>query len=282
MTRETIYASLMRLYPKRFRREYEDQMLHTFRELSRDSPHAPVYFWSVILHDVCRSAVREYVDAWTCGLGRLARDWVSACSLGAMASGAVMWVFIMSVNLLFPPRHDPRGFVHIVATNLPTGVYGALIGLVIGSAQALVLRHHVRRGVLWIVGTSFAGGAGFPLGLALANWIGVRLVPIGYFAGVTLLGVLVGMTQSLLLRRNVQSAVRWIRWNAFAVPAGMFAGIACEFLLRANPRTWQGLALVFAAYPAVIGLVLGALTVRPLTVLLSHRDFTPDSSDNQQ
>ena len=146
MTRETIYASLMRLYPKRFRSEYEDQMLHTFRELSRDSPHGPVYFWSVILHDVCRSAVREYV----------------------------------------------------VATNLPTGVYGALIGLVIGSAQALVLRHHVRRGVLWIVGTSLAGGAGFPLGLALANWIGVRLVPIGYLAGVTLLGVLMGVTQSLL------------------------------------------------------------------------------------
>jgi hypothetical protein len=149
MTREKIYASLMRLYPKRFRREYEDQMLHTFRELSRDSPHAPVYFWSVILHDVCRSVVREYVDAWTCGMGRLARDWVSACSLGAMASGAVMWVFIRSVNLLFPPRYDPSGFVHIVATN-PTGVYGALIGLVIGSAQALVLRHQVRRGVLWI------------------------------------------------------------------------------------------------------------------------------------
>jgi hypothetical protein len=265
MTREKIYALLIRLYPKRFRREYEDQMLHTFGELSRDSPHAPIYFWSVILRDVCRSVVREYVDAWTCGMGRLARDWVSACSLGAMASGAVTWVFIMSVNLLFPPR-----------TNLPTGVYGALIGLVIGGAQALVLRHHLRWGVLWIVGTSLAGGAGFPLGLTLANWIGFRLVPIGYLAGVTLLGALMGMTQSLLLRSNVRSAVRWILWSAFAVPAGMLAGIACEFLLRANPRTWQGLALVFAAYPAVIGLVMGVLMVRPLTTWLSHRDLTPE------
>ena len=44
-------------------------------------------------------------------------------------------------------------------------------------------------------------------------------------------------------------------------PGGMFAGIACEFLLRANPRTWQGLALVFAAHPAVIGLVLERRTV---------------------
>jgi hypothetical protein len=270
----------MRLYPKRFRREYEDQMLHTFRELSRDSPHSPVYFWSVILRDVCRSVVREYIDAWTCSMGRLARDWVSACSLGAMASGAVIWVFIMSVNLLFPPRHDPRGFVHIVATNLPTGVYGALIGLVIGSAQALVLRHHVRRGVLWIVGTSLAGGAGFPLGLALANGIGFRLV--GYFAGVTLLGALMGMTQSLLLRSNVRSAVRWILWSASAVPAGMLTGIACEFLLRANPSTWQGLALAFAVYPAVIGLVMGTLTVRPLTTLLSHRELMPASGNNQQ
>jgi hypothetical protein len=271
MTRETIYSCLMRLYPKPFRREYGDQLLQTFRELAREHPGFPIRFWNFVIRDVCRSVFREHVDAWTVGMGRLALDWVSACALGTLASGAVLWIFSIGVNFFLPPRLDRRGFVHIVATNLPTGVYGALIGLVLGSAQALALRHYVRRSVLWIVGTSLAGGAGFSLGLALANRIGFRLAPIGYVAGVTLLGGFVGIAQSLLLKSHARSSTRWIASNAFAVPAGILIGVSCMFIVHVNPKTWRGLFLAFAAYPAVIGVVIGALTVRPLMTLLSRR-----------
>jgi hypothetical protein len=254
-------------------------MLQTFRELSRDMPGASVHFWSVVLRDVFCSVAREHIDAWTCGMGRLALDWVLACSLGAIASGVVTAIFITSVSVLFPPRIDAQGAVDIVATNLPPGVYGALIGFVIGSAQALALRHHLRRGMLWIVGTSVAGAAGFQLGLALANSIGFRVLPIGYFAGITLLGALVGATQSLFLKGEVRSPVRWMLWSALAIPAGILVGIASNVLFRADPRTWQGLALAFALFPAVIGFVVGVLTVRPLTASLSQRDLMPAGGD---
>jgi hypothetical protein len=195
-----------------------------------------------------------------------------------MVSGVVIWAFILSVNLLFPPRRDPSGIIHVLGTNLPPSVYGAIIGLVIGSAQAAVLRQYLRHRLLWTVASSLAVATAFPFGLAVANLAGSRLGPsgffVGYFVGVALLGVLVGVGQSLLLNSGTRSAVRWILWSTVAVPAGLLTGIACEFVFRATPSTWYGLALAFAVYPAVIGLVIGALTVRPLTTLLSQRSLT--------
>ena len=276
MTRETIYRSLLRLYPPAFRREYEDQLLQTFDELSRDNPQSSVRFVGFLLGDVCRSVVHEHVDTWTSGMGRFALQWVSACSLGVMVSGAAAYALVVAVNLLVPPRVDAHGFLHYLGPDLPSGVHGALIGLVIGSAQALALRRHVGHGVfrrgagpaVWALMTAVAGSVGFPLGLAVANGIGFGFLfrPVGYFAGVTLLGTLVGVAQSLLLKSRKGSAARWILWSAFAIPAGMLAGIACESLFGpTGPRTWQGFALILAVYPAVIGFVIGTLTVGPLT-----------------
>ena len=233
-------------------------------------------FAGFLLGDVCRSVVREHVDVWTCGMGRFALQWVSACSLGVMVSGAAAYALVVAVNLLVPPRVDAHGFLHYLGPDLPSGVHGALIGLVIGSAQALALRRHVRPGVfrrgagpvVWALVTAVAGSIGFALGLAASNGMafGFLFRPMGYFAGVTLLGALVGVAQSLLLKNREGSAARWILWSAFAVPVGMLTGIACmSFFGPTGPRTWQGFALIFGVYPALIGFVIGALTVGPLT-----------------
>jgi hypothetical protein len=219
--------------------------------------------------------VREHLDFWASGMRDLAFHWILACSLGALASGAAVWAFIVAVNALFPPRGLPDGVVRIVATNLPTGVYGTLIGLVIGGGQALALRRYVHSSALWIGGTACAGALGFPLGFVVArlfspvsNWTGVRL--FGYVAGVILLGALVGLIQALLLKSNSRSSARWILWNALAIPAGILTAAACESILRANPTTWHGFFLGWGLYPALIGTVIGILTVRPLTTLLSR------------
>jgi hypothetical protein len=279
MTRESVYAFLLRLYPEAFQRQYGEEMLQTFRALSRDDNRSPFRFASFILCDVCRSLVREHVDAWASGMRDLAFHWILACSLGALASGAVVWAFVLTVNALFPPRYFPDGVVKIVATNLPTGVYGTLIGLVIGVGQASALRRYVHCSVLWIAGTACAGGVGFPLGFIVArlfspvsSWIGVRL--FGYFAGVILLGALVGLTQALLLNSDYRSYARWIAWNALAVPAGILTAAACQSAFPANPTTWHGLFLGWALYPTFIGTVIGILTVRPLTTLLSRHAVT--------
>lgn len=279
MTREQIYASLMRLYPKSFRREYEEQMLTTFREFSRDSVHSPARFWGFLFRDTARSVAREHTDAWTHGMRRLGLGWIAACSFGTLASGAAIALFLFAVERLFPTYRDATGIAHNVSRNLPPGVYGALIGLVIGGAQALALRHHWRRAVLWSLATSLAAGVGFSLGWVVAHAIDFRVAGsglprlTGYFGGVVFLGVLVGAIQSLLLRMPARSAATWILSNAVAIPLGIGTVAACEFFLfRANPRTWQGLLVAFAVYPAAIGLVIGAVTLRPLTTLLSRRE----------
>jgi hypothetical protein len=264
-----MYACLVRLYPEAFRREYGDEMLQTFRALSQDDNRSPLRFASFIVFDVCRSLVREHLDAWASGMRDLAFHWILACSLGALASGAAVWAFIHAVNALLPP-------LYFVATDLPTGVYGTVIGLVIGSGQASALRRYVHHTVLWITGTACAGAAGFPLGFIVArlfsplsNWIGLRL--FGYVAGVILLGALVGLIQALLLKSNRRSSGRWVLWNALAVPAGILTAAACQSILRANPTTWHGFFLAWILYPGFIGMVIGILTVRPLTSLLSRR-----------
>jgi hypothetical protein len=272
MTREHIYIFLLRLYPATFRRQYGEEMLQVFRALSQDDNRSPFRFAGFILHDVCQSLIREHIDTWVSGMRQPAFHWIVACSLGTLASGGAVWIFIATVNALFPPRLTPDGFVHIVATNLPTSVYGTLIGLVIGSGQALALRGYVRRSVLWIAGTAFSGGAGFPLGFVVANWIGIRL--FGYFAGVILIGALLGLTQTLLLKSDNRSSTRWVFWNALAFPVGIAVAAACQSVVRADPTTWRGLFLAWALYPTFIGIVIGILTVRPLTTLLQRRVVT--------
>ena len=89
-----------------------------------------------------------------------------------------------------------------------------------------------------------------------------------------LLGALVGLIQTLLLKSDNRSSARWVLWNALAVPAGILTAAACESVLRANPTTWHGVFLGFGLYPTFIGIVIGVLTVRPLTTLLSRRVVT--------
>jgi MFS family permease len=281
MTRETILASLIRLYPKPFRREYGEQMLDTYRELSVDTRRSPLRFWSLVFRDTARSVARERADAWTHEMRRLGLNWIAGCSLGTLASGAAIGLFLLLVERLFPTYVDANGFAHAAghSRNLPSGVYGALIGLVIGGAQALVLRRYVRRAVLWSLATSIAVGVGFSLGFVVAGWIQFHVAGLGaprltgYFSGVVLIGGLVGAVQSLLLRMPARSAAQWIAGNAVAVPVALGAVSACEFFLfSASPRTWQGAAVAFAVYPAAIGLLMGVITVRPLTTLLARRN----------
>jgi len=229
MTREKIYASLIRLYPRPFRREYGEQMLDTFRELSVDMRRSPLRFWSLVFRDTARSVARERADAWTHEMRRLGMNWILACSLGTLASGIAIALFVFAVERVFPTYRDATGLGHNVSRNLPPGVYGAVIGLVIGGAQALALRQRLRLGVVWSLATSLAVGIGMLLGSRIGGWVHFHVTAFGaprltgYFAGVVVLGMFVGAIQSMLLRMPVRSAVQWIATNAVAVPTGLLA-----------------------------------------------------------
>jgi hypothetical protein len=167
---------------------------------------------------------------------------------------------------MFPPYLGNDGAVRIVSRDLPGAFWGAVIGLAVGGAQAWALRWHMRRPLVWTAVTTLAVGIGIPLGLATANAIGGTVGRLGCFTGVALLGTLVGVAQSLLLRYPMVSSLKWTGASAFAVTAGLLTGITCDAVFRTTPRSWLGLALGFVVYPAVIGFVMGLLTLRPLAV----------------
>jgi len=199
--------------------------------------------------------------------------------VGTAASGAVILSFMIVVELLFPTTIDARHVAHNVSRNLPTGVYGAIIAAVIGLTQALVVQPQWRRRATWVAATTIAGGAGFPLGFMLANWLGrpasiFALVP--YFTGVLCLGAMVGVAQSVVLRLAPRSAVKWIAASAVALLMALLVAVAFERLWPVDPRTWIGVAYGFVVWPALMGLVLGVLTIRQLTTLLGTPRMTTE------
>ena len=271
MTREQVYGVLLRLYPKAFHREYEEQLRQAFVQVSRAHQGSAAGFWMRIGSDLLRSALCEHLDAWTHGEGRLALRWLAACAVGTAASGVVILSFMIVVEFLFPTTIDARHVAHSASRNLPTGVYGAIIAAVIGFTQALVVQPQLRRRAKWVAATTIAGGAGFPLGLMFANWLGrpagiFALVP--YFAGVLFLGALVGAAQSVVWRLAPRSALNWIAASAVAILMALLAAVAVERLWPIDPRTWIGVACGFVAWPALMGLVIGVLTIRQLTTVL--------------
>ena len=95
MTSERLHSALLYLYPKRFRLEYRDAMVETFREARRDSAPAP--FWLSIAEDLCRSVCQEHVRDASPGLKHLARCAVAsvltnAVLIGGIAVGITAWV----------------------------------------------------------------------------------------------------------------------------------------------------------------------------------------------
>lgn len=294
MTRDRIYASLLRLYPKSFRDQYESSIMHTFSEFSRDHRGTPLHFWSVIARDVWRSLWREHLDAWLGGRRREALRWVSACVAGAILSAALIVGLIAAVNVLMPPRIElvplSDGTIgkvaHWYGQNLPVGVYGALVGLALGASQAVALRGRIRKPWVWVLGTCVCGALGIPFGFVVAKLVGVqKLVGLdvsGYWIGVLMLGAFVGMTQAFAVRASRSGALRLMLWNALSIAAGiacgaMAGGIAVALTGATRIRTPLEFFALSAVVAAVAGLAIGLVSVGPLTNALSRqRDAVVD------
>lgn len=269
MIRDRVYRWLLYLYPAPFRRDYEDQMRYTFAELSRDYRHASGRFWMGILSDVTRSVVREHVDAWTSGMPRFALGWVLVCTVGGLASGAVMWGWSAAHISPIVPKL--------------AWLYGGIIGVVTGCVQAVALRHVLRHPSLWVAATALALAAGFWLALMLervvgttANAISISLASAGLVAGLAALGALVGMLQGLLLHDRRGSLRRWIVRSTAVAPAALLAGLAYGYWLTADRLAAPAQANVFLVLPSIIGSIVGVLSVQPLTAIVSRGTTDPE------
>jgi hypothetical protein len=260
MTAERVYAALLLLYPRGFRREYGGAMIDAFRDLHAARRGSPAAFWWFVARDICTSAAGQRVDA----LPFVAR-WMAVCGLGASVMGWLANVVAWSIGYLYHP--------YLEGLRLEPWHVGALLGGTLGAVQALALPGRSGARGRWVLATTGSASLGMPVALA----IGAGVVGSGL-----ILGAIVGTGQWLVLRPRAPGAGWWATASAGALAGGVLAyGAAMQRALAGmNPLPNEALVLrVVPVVPhvpqlaagiavmATAGLIIGALTARPVSRL---------------
>lgn len=161
---------------------------------------------------------------------------------------------------------DVRAMVSVLGT---MGLFGTLIGAMIGTSQWMYLRWRIREASWWIPATALGWGLGLPLAVWLNLWAGFRLSAILY--GVVI-GIAVGLGQWLLLKRWTAPAGRWILISAVALPVGMLlVGMVDQQWVAESHAGWEQMRWGTALAGGVAGWFVGLLTGVTLLVLLARR-----------
>jgi hypothetical protein len=157
----------------------------------------------------------------------------------------------------------------VLSVLMTMGIFGTLIGAMIGTSQWLYLRWRIREARWWIPATALGWGVGLPLALSLNMLAGFGLSALLY--GVVI-GAAVGLIQWLLLKRCASSAARWIPISVVALPVGIaLAGMVDQQLAVGSSAAWEQMRWGTALSGGVAGLFVGLLTGITLLVLLSRR-----------
>jgi hypothetical protein len=246
MTAERVYCTMLKLYPAGFRRDYGEAMVDIFREIYRNRPESRVPFWLYITADVVRTAWQQHVAARSAGVDRFVLQWLIACTAGAVVATILADVL----------AHDPM-------------TLGALVGLSLAATQCAALRLRAWRSCAWMLFTTIGGAIGLKVGMALLDATGPR----ADFVHALALGAFIGAAQWLVLRTQVRAAGRWIVASAVAYPLGVLSEGRLAVLLNGLIASdgWAALVAGSIVMPAICGLVLGAITAKPLWSILSPR-----------
>jgi hypothetical protein len=169
-------------------------------------------------------------DEWS-----LAIRWVAATTLG--------WVIGFAICAAF------KAFFESIQGD------GAVIGVCIGSLQAIALRGRVEHTPWWIV----ASLVGFGLGKLAANAIAASIPgALGFALGGVEIGVAVGVAGWLVLRRQVAQAGLWIPASALAWTLGWSIISTVD---EVGPGPTTSTYLIGAAGAAVAGFITGVALI---------------------
>ena len=186
--------------------------------------------------------------------------WTLACTIGLIPAA-------LGMPLIFSAGELPP-LVRILALAL----LGAVEGLTLGWAQAIVLHHDgiIKRRDLWVAATTAGSCVAWAIvGVTTARQTGVlpaEMTPVALvFCGGH--GVLVGLAQWAVLRRDLPDASPW--------------AAACGLAWMAGERlTYAGLVAVAAGAAAstlaltrlIMGLMIGAITGLGLVILTEEKE----------
>ena len=137
----------------------------------------------------------------------------------------INWTLVSLVGLLLGTT--AKGFIYPLVFAMVGGgmlgqaAEGAAIGLVIGLAQQLALPPHLPCRTGWWLTTSFGWAIGWSVGWGLGWQPPANFVLIGLIAG-----LVAGLGQWLLLRRQVKWAGWWLVVSPLAWAGGLGLGLA--------------------------------------------------------
>ena len=162
-----------------------------------------------------------------------------------------------------------RGMDSVFSAVTTMGLFGMLIGGMIGVSQWMYLRWRIRRATWWIPATALGWGIGLPLALSINLLAGLGLSAIFY--GVVI-GGSVGLGQWMLLKQSATPAGRWVFTSVVAIPLGiMLAGYVDQRLLLNVGNQWEEVRWFTAVSGGVAGLAVGLLTGVTLLALLARQ-----------
>jgi membrane protease YdiL (CAAX protease family) len=213
-------------------------------------------------------------------------QWIIATFVGWCA-GLFAWFAVVWLGWDF----IPRVLIYPRILNIPFSMLNlwrigayilamAVFGGCIGYAQwRIAFRERVFPGRLWTLTTAFAGAAMLG-GLLIVSALGVPIMPTNsdgegqiifrlsdtWLQGTLILGfvmgIVIGLPQSVLLRRYVRGA-HW--WVLSSIAACIVTSLVFAFVIRSFGGEFLGLLIACAAIPLAFGGVTGAAMQRYLS-----------------
>lgn len=132
---------------------------------------------------------------------------------------------------------------------------GLVVGpVLLGVAQAWVLRSHIQTPWYWAIATIISGWLAAGIGIFFITMARIFPAPLHYALSAASAGFIIGIAQWLALRRQVQRAYLWLGSSALALVFGaswvITLGESEHYLTSDFLSTWQWLG---------VGLLSGAI-----------------------
>ena len=162
----------------------------------------------------------------------------------------------------------------IVNAMIVTAAVTCVAGGILGGFQAIGLRHVLRRPLWWIAATVVGFGAGLAVGVVVIEQTGILITghrpqlahvtpsirAISFIALGLVAGTILGIAQSLVLRRQLPAVKRWIPATAIGLAIALSASSLAVDLSGMRIASAMGAI----AFVVLSGVAFGALTSRPL------------------
>jgi len=148
-------------------------------------------------------------------------------------------------------------------------IHSAVIGVVLGTTQWLVLRRHIEMAALWVVATVIGSAIGGAIGLGASFAAGATVIQPWALLP---FGVALGACQWCVLRTRFAGSGWWTLAYALGLPVSFVIGLVASFAIGFE---WENVDVWFrvvslAFFGGVAGAVFGMLSGGVLVWFLHH------------